>query len=71
MKNTVFTTEDIGRIVAQNRKQQGLTQPQLAAISGVGVRFIVDLEKGKATIQTAKMLRVLHTLGIHLITDIG
>ncbi len=57
-----------GKAVRLARKQLALTQPQLALVAGVGVRFIVDLEAGKPTIQLERMLRVLHALGgvIHI-----
>jgi hypothetical protein len=32
--------------------------------SGTGLRFVIDLEKGKETCQIGKVLTVLHTLGI-------
>ena len=34
--------------------------------SGTGLRFIIDLEKGKPTCQLGKVLVVLHTLGIKI-----
>jgi hypothetical protein len=36
----------------------------LALTSGTGLRFVIDLEKGKETCQIGKVLTVLHTLGI-------
>lgn len=57
-------TAALGRIVKQARIGLGMTQPDLAMTAGVGVRFIVDLEKGKPTAQVGKILRVLQTLGI-------
>jgi transcriptional regulator with XRE-family HTH domain len=45
------------------RKAQGLRQDELAAASGVGVRFIVDLEAGKPTLQLEKALLVLRPIG--------
>ena len=42
----------------------GATQKDLALTSGTGLRFIIDLERGKPTCQLAKVLTVLHTLGI-------
>lgn len=62
----IKTVDDIAKLVCQSRKKQGLTQTQLAAVSGVGVRFIVDLEKGKQTCQIGKVLRILVMLGIQL-----
>lgn len=50
-------------------KEQKLTQPQLAGLCNVGVRFIVDLESGKETCQIGKVLYVLDMLGIKLKID--
>lgn len=58
--------EDIGRIVRETRKSLGVTQKELALTSGTGVRFVIELEKGKPTCQIGKVLQVLQTLGIRL-----
>jgi transcriptional regulator with XRE-family HTH domain len=39
----------VGRMIREERKAQGLRQAELAAASGVGVRFLVELERGKPT----------------------
>lgn len=65
MKN-ITTPEDIGNLIKQWRKEQHLTQTELAAASGVGVRFIVDLEKGKESCEIGKTLNVIKMLGIKL-----
>jgi y4mF family transcriptional regulator len=44
----------------------GVTQEQLALTAGTGLRFIVDLEKGKPTCQIGKVLAVLSTLGLEM-----
>lgn len=53
-------------MVRECRKRLGVTQQQLALTSGTGLRFVIDLEKGKETCQIGKVLTVLHTLGIRL-----
>ena len=53
----------LGLLVRRERKAQNLKQAELAAVSGVGVRFIVDLEAGKPTLQLGKVLQVITTLG--------
>ena len=53
----------LGQIVRRERKAQKLKQAELAAASGVGIRFIVDLEAGKPTVQLGKVLQVISTLG--------
>ncbi|WP_380784225.1 helix-turn-helix domain-containing protein [Sphingomonas sp. R86520] len=47
----------------------GLRQDQLAGAAGVGLRFIVELEAGKPTIQLGKAIQVLDTLGCALTVD--
>jgi predicted transcriptional regulator len=44
----------------------GVTQKDLALTSGTGLRFVIDLEKGKETCQIGKVLTVLQTLGIRI-----
>ena len=59
---------ELGQALRGARKSLGLTQPQLALAAGVGVRFIVDLEAGKPTLQLQPLMRVIDALGavIHL-----
>jgi y4mF family transcriptional regulator len=59
-----LTPEEIGNIVRTTRKKRRATQADLALTSGTGLRFIIDLEKGKPTCHIGKVLRVLQTLGI-------
>jgi y4mF family transcriptional regulator len=54
-------------LIRNTRKRLGVTQKNLALTSGTGLRFIIDLEKGKETCELGKSLRVLQTLGIALI----
>jgi y4mF family transcriptional regulator len=61
-----YTTQAIGQIIRENRKRLGVTQKDLALTSGTGLRFVIDLEKGKETCQIGKVLTVLQTLGIKL-----
>ena len=60
------TIEEIGAVVRQARLAQGLRQDQLAAAAGVGLRFLVELERGKPTVRLAKVLAVLNALGCRL-----
>jgi len=57
---------DIGNLIRETRKNLGVTQKELALTSGTGLRFIIDLEKGKETCEIGKALTVLQTLGIKL-----
>ena len=61
-----YTPRDIGELVRQIRRDLGVTQRALALTSGTGLRFIIELEKGKETAEIGKVLTVLQTLGIQL-----
>jgi y4mF family transcriptional regulator len=60
------TIDEIGTVVRQARLAQGLRQDQLAAAAGVGLRFLVELERGKPTVRLDKVLAVLSALGCRL-----
>jgi HTH-type transcriptional regulator / antitoxin HipB len=60
------TVEQIGTLIRATRKGLGVTQRELALTSGTGLRFVVDLERGKETCEIGKVLTILQTLGIKL-----
>lgn len=49
----------IALFVKQKRLEAGLTQKQFALRSGLGLRFIRDLEQGKETVQMDKVNQAL------------
>ena len=64
------TTDQLGTAIRARRKQLKLTQKELAMTCGTGLRFIVDLEKGKTTCQIGKTLQVVQALGLAIETTI-
>jgi HTH-type transcriptional regulator / antitoxin HipB len=58
------TPESLGKIIRQTRRALKVTQRGLALTSGTGLRFIIELEKGKPSAHLGKVLNVLQTLGI-------
>ena len=65
---SIQTPQQLGEAIRTARKQLALTQPQLAQAAAVGVRFVVELEAGKSSVQLALVLRVIQALGgeIHI-----
>lgn len=45
----------IAEFVKENRKAAGLTQEEFAMRSGLGLRFVRDLEQGKETVRMDKV----------------
>jgi len=64
----IRNAEQLGTAIRTRRKQLKITQKELAMTCGTGLRFIVDLEKGKPTCQIGKTLQVLQALGIAIET---
>ena len=56
----------MGEYIRTKRKLYNLTQMELAERSGVGVRFVRELERGKATVQLDKVNMVLALFGEEL-----
>jgi len=69
--HSISTTQDIGAAVRAARKAQGMRQPDLAGACHTSVRFISELERGKATAQIGRVLHVLQMLGLRLLLDAG
>ena len=57
---------EIAAAVRAARQRHQLTQAQLAGLSGTGLRFISELERGKPTLALNKVLAVLSALGLRL-----
>ena len=66
MKLDVTTARDFGSSLRAARKRAGLTLVECAGANGVGVRFLSELERGKATAELGLALRVARSLGIRI-----
>lgn len=65
----VKSTKDLGGLLRKKRKDQGLTQAQVAEYCGLSPRFVSEVERGKASAEIGKVLYLLETLGVDLIVD--
>ncbi len=62
--DSIQDNKTLGSLLRKERKNQGLTQEELAAMAGVGVRFVRELEHGKESCQIGLVLQVMSTLGL-------
>ena len=58
-----YMENSLSGFVKEMRKQFGLTQVDLAEKSGVGLRFVRELEQGKTTLRLDKVNQVLALFG--------
>ena len=58
-----MNTTSLSEYVKLLRKEHGLTQVDLSEKSGVGLRFVRELEQGKETLRLDKVNQVLNLFG--------
>ena len=59
----IMKKNELSEFVKNRRKVLGLKQLDLAKNAGVGLRFVRDLEQGKATLRLDKVNQVLYLFG--------
>lgn len=57
----------ISKFIKENRKQLGLTQEEFAIRSGLGLRFVRELEQGKKTVRLDKVNQALAMFGMEAV----
>jgi y4mF family transcriptional regulator len=66
----VDSPESIAQLVRLRRKALGLTQTELAELSGVSLRFVFDLENAKPTVAMDRFRLVAKALGLSLSLEV-
>lgn len=56
----------IGDYIKEERKKAGLTQEEFALRSGLGLRFVRELEQGKETVRLDKVNQALAMYGYYM-----
>lgn len=56
--------KNFGLLIREQRKAQGLRQEDLALATGVGRRYLIELEAGKPTARLGPALLIAQQLGI-------
>lgn len=62
----VSSIKELGKAIRDARNAMGLRQAEAALLSGVGIRFLSDLENGKETARLGPTLKVINGLGLTL-----
>ena len=57
----------ISEFIKKKRKEAGLTQEEFAMRSGLGLRFVRELEQGKETVRMDKVNQALSMFGCEAI----
>ena len=70
-RRTSDAASAFGSLVRGRRKAMKMRQDQLALASGVGRRFLIELEAGKPSCQLGRSLLVAEALGLRLFDILG
>ena len=62
----VYTPDSLGAAIRHYRQEAGLTQAELAELTGLNRTYLSDLERGGETEQLRRLLRVLKQLGVRM-----
>lgn len=62
----VTSVKEFGTMIRMKRKSLGMTLEKVAGLTGIGIRYLSELERGKQTIEMGKALHVLNWLGLEL-----
>lgn len=65
--HSLLSFEHLGEYIRDQRQSRGYTQRELAGVSGVGLRFLSELERGKPNVDLNLVLKVLASLGCDLL----
>ena len=63
---TILNSKQLGAAIRTERKRLKVTQKELAMTAGVGLRYLIELERGKPTARMEGVFKVLQTLGLKL-----
>ena len=63
----IFVMNKIAKYVKTERMKAGLTQEEFALRSGLGLRFVRDLEQGKETVRLDKVNQALRMFGMETV----
>ncbi|KAB2908508.1 MAG: helix-turn-helix domain-containing protein [Ignavibacteriales bacterium] len=65
-----MTKEEIGAKIRQLRKAYGLTQKELADLSGISLRNVIDIERGSANPSLDGLTTLCLSLGLELKVEV-
>ena len=69
MIQIIRSSKQLGTIIQRARKQRGMTQSELANLSGMRQATISEIERGHDTVTFASIFKLFSVLDLDLLTD--
>jgi transcriptional regulator with XRE-family HTH domain len=70
-RKAALASSEFGSLIRDRRKALKMRQDQVALATGVGRRFLIELEAGKPSCQLGRSLLVAEALGLSLADVLG
>jgi transcriptional regulator with XRE-family HTH domain len=67
--SAIYTPSSLGDAIRHYRIEAGLTQAELATMTGIQRSYLSELEGGKETEQVKRLFRILRQLGVRITLD--
>ena len=64
--SAVTSVEELGHCIRLKRKSLGMTLQTVSGLTGIGYRYLSELERGKETAEIGKALLVMRSLGLQI-----
>ena len=65
----ITSTEELGKLIKEKRKNQGYTQKEISDFTGYSASFISQLENGKASVEFGRTLHLANMLGLDFFVE--
>lgn len=62
----ITNLKELGQVIKQSRKDQNISQESLALAAGIGIRSIVELEKGTRNTGMFNVIKICSLLGLDI-----
>lgn len=62
----ITNSKELGDAIRTERKRLKVTQKDLAMTAGVGLRYLIELERGKTTARIEGVFKILQVLAMKL-----
>ena len=66
----VLRMAEFGALVRQRRKELGMTQRELARLTGFSMRLVGEIERGKEHVAADKLLAILDVLNMTMVVHV-
>jgi HTH-type transcriptional regulator / antitoxin HipB len=62
----IWSPKELGSVIRKTRKQNKMTQDDVASLLNLGRRFVGEVERGKPSVELGRVMKLLNGMGLDL-----